>query len=261
MKVALLQKRWTIRRIQNAIIGRYKKLVFRPRIIDREIAGERIRFLIGDLFGAGWYGPQHAPWPELEWIKNHGIRRGDVVIDCGANHGFTSLLFAKWAGNKGVVHAIEPWTHNVEILQENLRLNDITNVLIHQVAAGGRNGTAMLTDHHPNATITEDVNERSISVKMRRLDDEISDEQVDFVKIDVEGFEIEVLKGLQRILADLPRLALEIHVFLYKDKIQQLKELFGLLPMSKYIVEIQPEVDGPIISFDPARHTPQKLAN
>src|ERR1051326_9035898 len=89
-------------------IWRYRRAVFRPYEIRRTIAGETIPFLIGDLFGEGWYGPHHDPWPELEWIKMHGIRDGDVVVDCGANHGLTTILFKRWCGETGRVHAFEP---------------------------------------------------------------------------------------------------------------------------------------------------------
>src|SRR4051812_19445532 len=121
-------------RIARGVTHRFKQLTFRPHVINRRICGEEIRFLIGDLFGAGWYGQQHDPWPELQWIKDNGIRLGDTVVDCGANHGFSSVLFSKWTGSTGEVHAIEPTAHNVEILRKNLHLNEVKNVIVHEIA-------------------------------------------------------------------------------------------------------------------------------
>jgi FkbM family methyltransferase len=246
-------------RITNALRYRFKQLTFQPHVIDRRICGEEIRFLIGDLFGDGWYGPQHDPWPELHWIKDHGIRRGDTVVDCGANHGFSTVLFARWTGATGKVHAIEPLPHNVGILRKNLQLNDVNNVVIHQVAAGELNGIAKLTDH-PNASVTEDPSTRFISADMRRLDDEIKEARIDFIKIDVEGYEFEVLKGAERLLATRPRLALELHVCMYRQPLTALEELFRLLRPHDYSIEVQPAVDGPVHPYDTQDHSPARLA-
>jgi FkbM family methyltransferase len=247
-------------RISNALVNRFKQLTFRPYVIDRQICGDEIKFLIGDLFGAGWYGPKHDPWPELQWIKDHGIHPGDIVIDCGANHGFSSVLFSRWAGPTGIVYAIEPLAHNVDILRENLRLNNVANVIVHQVAAGQLNGPAMLTNH-PNAAVTQDRSANTISVEMRRLDDVIDDRPVDFIKIDVEGYEIEVLKGAAtRLLASRPRLALELHVCMYDDPLAALDQLFEIILPYNYSMVIQLEVDGPLCHFDMERHSPANLA-
>src|SRR6202011_1753534 len=151
-----LQKPSAIRRIRNGIVHRFKKLTFRPKIIEREFAGDRIRFLIGDLFGESAYGPQHEDWPELNWIRDHCIKPGDVVVDCGANHGFSTVLFAKWAGVPGKVYAFEPSSHNMAILKENLRLNAITNVICHQVAVGAASGTVSISSP-PNASVVLDA--------------------------------------------------------------------------------------------------------
>ena len=105
-----------LRRIRNSITGRWELWRFRPYVIDRTFAGESFRFKIGDLFGARSYGMHRNHWPELDWIKAKAIRPGDTVVDCGANHGFSTLLFSRWAGPTGKVHAIEPNQHNVDIL-------------------------------------------------------------------------------------------------------------------------------------------------
>lgn len=196
--------------------------------------------------------------PELQWIKDHGIRRGDIVVDCGANHGFSSILFARWTGPAGTVHAIEPSPHNVEILRENLRLNDAENVTLHAVAAGAHNGRATVTDH-PNASVTHEPSAKVISVEMRRLDDEINDSTVDFIKIDVEGFELEVLRGAAMLLSHRPRLALELHICMYEDAASMLDQIFTLLRPYSYTMAVQTKVDGPIEPLNSAFHSLELL--
>ena len=246
-------------RLLNGLVHRYKQLTFRPYVIQRHVCGDEIRFLIGDLFGEGWYGPHHDPWPELQWIKDHGIQRGDVVIDCGANHGFSTVLFSKWTGVTGMVHAIEPTQHNLEILGANLRLNNISNAVVHPVAAGESNGPIRVTDH-PNASVTNDPSMKAVPVEMRRLDDEIDDSQVNFIKIDVEGYELQVLEGASRILQTRPRLALELHINMYREPVRVIEQIFEKLSSLGYSMFVQTKVDGPICSFDDQRHSRVHLA-
>jgi hypothetical protein len=149
----------------------------------------------------------------------------------------------------------------VEILRKNLELNNVNNVRVRPVAAGAESATAPLIIH-PNAAIARSPKpgQRVVPVPVRRLDDEIDEKRVDFIKIDVEGFELEVLKGAQRILAGHPRLALEVHVFMDENKAEELEELFELIPLANYSVQIQPVVDGPIRGFDPKLDTPRALS-
>ena len=184
------------------------------------------------------------------------------MIDCGANHGFTTALFAKWTGSKGRVFAYEPSSHNVEILQSNLKLNSVENVTCRIVAVGSASGTVDITTH-PNAAVIRERKEgqRSEIVPIIKLDDEVFPGRVAFIKVDVEGFELEVLKGAQRILSTKPRLTLELHVFMYHDKVGTLRKIFDLLCLDQYTVDIQPEVDGAIDRLDTWPDVLEYLAN
>ena len=256
-----MQKKLTFGRIRDGLVHRFKKLTFRPSVIEREIAGERMRFLIGDLFGEGAYGPHHTQWPEIDWIKQRCVKSGDVVLDCGANHGFLTILFAKWVGSSGRVHAFEPSAHNMAILQENLRLNSIGNVVCHQVAVGVIEGTARITTH-PNASVVldSDKNASAEEVRVVRLDDVVDLGIPNFVKLDVEGFEHQALKGARRILNRIPNIDVELHVSLYEDKSAQLREAFELIKPEYYSLYIQTDVDGPIVPFREHAHSIEALA-
>jgi hypothetical protein len=70
-----------INRIRSSISNRFEKITFKPHVIERQVAGEKIKFLVGDLFGKNWYGPHHDLSPEYEWIKENCIRRGALAID------------------------------------------------------------------------------------------------------------------------------------------------------------------------------------
>lgn len=62
------------------------------------------------------------------------IRKGDVIIDIGANLGYFSVLFAKWTGKNGSVHAVEPVEPVRNILEKNIR--KYSNVIVYPFALG-----------------------------------------------------------------------------------------------------------------------------
>jgi FkbM family methyltransferase len=251
-----------VKRIKSAIVGRFKQWTFTPYLAERTVAGEPIRFVVADLFGEGAYLRHETEWSELAWIKAHGIRSGDLVVDCGANHGFFTVLFCKWGGPTGRVIAFEPLEHNFNVLKRNLSVNGC-EADCRRVALGSTNGRTLITTH-PNATVVTKTPLRGrgvTEVAVRRLDDEMGEDvSVNFLKVDVEGFELDVLKGAPRVLAARPRLDLELHVFLYDDKPSRIEEIFEVIRIDRYDVYIQHEVDGVIKPFDRFRDTPPSLA-
>lgn len=152
------------------------------------------------------------------------IRPGDCVWDIGANHGYTTLLFARLAGEKGHVCAFEPEPGNVGILIRNIGLNSAEDrVTILSAAIGSESGTARLSvgDHCDNHFL-EGVGGGaayktvgSIEVVQRSVDDLIAEGSLrppDVIKLDVEGAELAALDGMKRCLATLrPRLMVEAH--------------------------------------------------
>jgi FkbM family methyltransferase len=111
----------------------------------------------------------------------------------------------------GRVFAFEASPDNALILQANVGLNRALNCEVVHAAAGAKSGTLQLVDETVGAE--EDPGARS--VPMVALDDFCLREgitSVDLLKVDVEGFEGQVLKGAQRILAQRPAIALELHL-------------------------------------------------
>jgi FkbM family methyltransferase len=146
-----------------------------------------------------------------EALRRH-VRPGSVVYDVGANIGFFSLI----AGRLGAtVHAFEPVPENVIAIRENAALNDLL-IEVHETAVADYDGRSTvslpdeaswshLTDlgEHPDAT-------RTIDVAVTTLD--AFGGAPDVVKIDVEGYEVEVLKGMTGLLtAARPILIIELH--------------------------------------------------
>jgi FkbM family methyltransferase len=108
------------------------------------------------------------------------------------------------------VHAFEPIVANAELLRHNVEANGFSNIVIHEVALSDRNGTASMTAPHRKADASLTV-AGEVTVATAQLDSlELPPPTV--VKIDVEGAEVEVLRGMQQALRrDRPVVVVEIH--------------------------------------------------
>jgi FkbM family methyltransferase len=133
------------------------------------------------------------------------VRPGMTVVDVGGNIGIYTRCFAGLAGPSGRVHSFEPGPANYAHLKENTRR--LANVVINHAAVGERNGVIKLfmsdelnVDHR---TFDSGDGRRSVEVPVVSLDDYFKPGQkVDFIKIDVQGYEWNVLQGARRVLAE-----------------------------------------------------------
>jgi len=148
-------------------------------------------------------------------VKTHP---GMVALDIGADIGYYTLLFASLVGRNGRVIAFEPIPEARKRLEHNILINGYGNVVISKYALGNREGTVFLEDPLNKSRINlSNVRSRnkSIIVSIRRMDDlltELKLNSIDIVKIDVEGAEHEVLRGMEHTLREYqPLLIIEVH--------------------------------------------------
>lgn len=132
-------------------------------------------------------------------LFTHFIRPGAIVLDIGANIGAHTIPLAQLVGPGGVVVAFEPQPTLHKILCANLVLNSIPNVLTYAMALGDCEGDCrfpVLDYSQPGnfGGIGADMVEEGETVPLCMLDG-FQLERVDFIKLDVEGFEAKVLEG------------------------------------------------------------------
>jgi FkbM family methyltransferase len=141
----------------------------------------------------------------LSRLMTSFISDGDTVLDIGANVGVHTLNMANATGSKGKVIAVEPVIFNRERLKANIKLNRFNHVEVLPFAFSDSNQTVKIKadpkaynkgSFHIGAQVDGDM---EIQCK---IGDEVLEKlhiaNVKFIKIDVEGFEFQVLKGLQR---------------------------------------------------------------
>lgn len=132
------------------------------------------------------------------------LRDGSRFIDIGANIGLMSLHAAKILGGKGKVLAFEPLSSTYDILLQNIKLNNFGNIKTENIAIGSQNGTVDIFENRavnrgssslikPNNT--ESSNKTPVKLLDKYLEEHRMNRIIDCIKIDVEGWELEVLKG------------------------------------------------------------------
>ncbi len=175
---------------------------------------------------------QYTPLVEDEMLGLHRVvRPGDVCVDVGANYGLYTHELSRLAGPEGRIHSIEPLPEAYRVLTRLVALRSLANVETHQIALGERAESSVLSvpwrhglPVHGRAYLTAGARGRGANSEFR-LSREVTVEvasldglrargrldRVDFVKADVEGAELAILRGAQQLLAECsPTLLLEI---------------------------------------------------
>tara|TARA_B100001750_G_scaffold90459_1_gene71507 strand:+ start:5734 stop:6609 length:876 start_codon:yes stop_codon:yes gene_type:complete len=150
----------------------------------------------------------YGTYEELESkIMEEKIEMGNIVVDVGANIGLHTLNMARIVGNTGQVFAFEPDPSNFEILKKNVKINNYKNIILEQKAVGDKHGrTTLYQSDHPGKHRIFPQTEQAksqVQVELTNLDnyfDSDMTDKINFIKIDVEGLEFSVLKGMKNIL-------------------------------------------------------------
>jgi FkbM family methyltransferase len=150
-------------------------------------------------------------WDGLKWYKNdRGINpresavlktlyslstRNTIFVDVGAHIGFFAIRLAKVCKH---VHAIEPNPESLEILETNIKLNNITNITIHPYACGNSPAKQPIYVADTCTTLYPRDRRKTVEVEVKQMDELI--DHCDLVKMDIEGYEEQALQGANRII-------------------------------------------------------------
>lgn len=162
------------------------------------------------------------------------VKAGDVVFDIGANVGFFTLLAAKLAKG-GVVYAFEPLPRNLDYLRRHIEMNKVPNAEVFAVAVAEERGVARfaVAEHPAMGGLAEGG---GLEVATDTLDQLVAEARIrkpDFIKIDVEGAEHDVLRGAAAVLKEAkPTIFLSAHGW------QQHELCTALLREAGYAIEV-----------------------
>lgn len=167
------------------------------------------------LPSARWVSESYEPDLWHQMIGSLGP--GDLFIDVGAYIGLYTVAAAKRVGANGRVIAFEPDRDNFHQLLRHVKLNEVqARVELHNVALSDRPG--QLRYHGGQESQSRIVDEGEVgtyTIEARTLDAALGEQRVSIIKIDVEGFELQVLRGARALLSDTARrprrLFIEMH--------------------------------------------------
>lgn len=215
--------------LRNSTIerGRYRFLkLARPigRKIGATLGKRKILTKSGfmmELDLADWIPQDIYLTGEFEATTSNIVKRllkpGDAAVDVGANIGYFSLLFSQCVSDTGRVFSYEPVPALVSKLKRNLELNQVRNVSISNLALSDREGTASFFAGPEDNTGLSSLREPrqssgSFEVRLAPFDGLVEDcAKVTLVKIDVEGAELQVLRGMEHLLrVTRPNLLVEV---------------------------------------------------
>lgn len=190
-------------------LGRFRSLVWLHEKLVSRLTPRIVRFR-GFCFETdprNAWGPAFIEMhkPEIDFLLPR-VRPGDVVIDVGANVGVLTVLLASRVGPLGHVYALEPESRNAAMLRRNVRRNGLSNVSVVQKAASDASGWRTLyrsmTNNELHRMQPSSFCRETVAVECVSLDDLLAAEHrpVAWIKVDVEGHEHRVLRGMRRCL-------------------------------------------------------------
>ncbi len=134
------------------------------------------------------------------FVMQHLLKPGDVVVDAGAHIGLMSLFAAGIVGKQGAVFAFEPVPSTHQLLLHNIALNGFSQIYPYKEALGetqhhGQMANNQINNRGTYGLITESEQKSGLEVLVKPLDSYIDIGEVQLLKADVEGHELQVLKG------------------------------------------------------------------
>ncbi len=190
------------------------------------------------------------------WVlENFSNRSGGLFVDVGANFGWYSLLFSLCAASSGRVVAIEPEPGNLRLLHKNIVVNNAANVFVIASGVGADDRFAELslsTDWNPGMhSLRDDINSHGkVKIEIRTLDRILKNfpGEIDLLKMDIEGFEIDALMGASETLARTKHVLIEFTPKFIRACGHDPRQLLDIFENHKFVPHVMN--DGKLESCD-----------
>ncbi len=199
---------------EETIVSQLKPLFEERKWFDDHVEilfrGQAIKFKCWSGVSLTEYDMDYKPWKvsfreeNPQYLKYYGLNVGDTVIDAGGYKGTFTAYASKVVGKNGRIITFEPDYENFKDLQETVALNKLTNVTLLNKALWSKERTLKFNSKHTaGASFFFNAGPHAKDVQAVTLDAELGRlgvEKVDFIKMDIEGSEIEALNGSKRTL-------------------------------------------------------------
>lgn len=228
--------------------GRWRILDWAARFIPptaraREVKRCGFRFLLNPqdfvdrelLYG-------HVYEAESTALVERTVKPGWTVLDCGAHMGYFTLAFSRAVGREGHVYSFEPCASTYARLLSHLAMNSVTNVEAIQSAISERSGVAASQELKASNTGKNRILAGEGNTPMVSIDEFVARrdlKRLDFLKADVEGFEVRLLRGAEKSIRSLrPVILVELNPEALSDAGTSAGEMLDLLRDFGYSVHV-----------------------
>ena len=202
------------------------KLKVKSDILVKEVQGSKMCLDLKDKGIATDLALDGIREPKSTKMVQRILRKGNVVVDIGANIGYYALMEARLVGKRGKVYAIEPSPSNLDSLKNNIKLNNYENIETYQIGIGDKEGIIkMYLSPYSNLNSLILLKNRKIidiiNIRVTTLDNFLKNKKYpDLIRMDVEGYEYRIIKGMRNTLqAKKPlKLFIELHPHIMKKK-------------------------------------------
>lgn len=190
---------------------------------------------------------------DYQFIKKHNdfysTKEDPIIIDCGSNIGVSVMRYKNLYPRSRII-AFEPDASLCEVLRRNVKYNELTDVTVIQAAIWTKDGEISFTpakngnSEAGQISILSNIkhNDNTMKIKTEWLG-KFLDQPIDFVKLDVEGAELEVLKSCRHLLLNVKQMAIEVHHQV--DRVEFLSDILQILASAKFNVAIYQGVRFP----------------
>jgi FkbM family methyltransferase len=230
----IVRDQYPMRRLTASLMGRSglgKLFKIKIKVQDYEIF-----FHPTGLSSLYRYEP-NAGKQDYEFISSF-LKEGDIYIDIGANIGITLIPAAKCIGETGKAIAFEPHPKTYSYLRENIELNNLSRVQIHNCAVGNSEGYIYFTNKFTDEkNQVSNTSENSIKVPITSLDNYLKEiSNISLLKLDVEGYEKYVLEAAKETLEKVTCIYFEVCPENYESFGYQASDVLKFLEQSGFIL-------------------------
>lgn len=245
------------------MIRRVYRAVFPPKLSEEDVLIEKAKLM-------GRYTPHHFFYKNYQFFVSDFISvayqikeyfgaermqftstsKQPVIIDCGANVGVSIMYFKKLFPESTMI-AFEPDPQICALLKKNIEVNNVKNVAIHELAVWKNNeGIEFGVEGADGGSIFLDG--KKVVIKTKRLKEVLTSfSEVDFLKLDIEGAELEVLKDCSEELKRVKNLFVEYHSFISnKQELNTLLEILTNNGFRYYIHSIGGQAEKPYVGIN-----------
>jgi FkbM family methyltransferase len=183
---------------------------------------------------------------EMSKLMKMSLKPGNVALDIGANIGLQTLRMSQCTGTTGKVYAFEPLAYLQEKFRKNMQLNKADNVIMFPFALSDEESEADFNiNKNPWNQGAFSIGNKNTGSEAQRVFIKVADEiaeiksldRLDFIKIDVEGYEYQVLKGLKQTLEKhKPRIIFEYDTNYWASAGQNITDCFNFLGTFNYTI-------------------------